>query len=136
HPAAEELDDISDAFNEAVASVAEEPETTFAAHAASFHETPITPELNATEIMQLEGIEHKRAKRVALRVPYVDMSEDTVSRIRQIVEEHLGEIPMAVTIVDLPPSLATYLNRDQFEMKINQHFRVQPSQDLKAKLQD
>jgi len=131
----EEPDDISEAFNEAVASVAEEPESTFASHAASFHEAPITPELNALEIVPLEGIRDKKVKEIALEVPYPRMSEETVRRIREIVEEHQGEIPLSVTIVELPQVLADTSNRGEVRLKINQHFRVQPGAALSAKLQ-
>jgi len=132
---AEEPDDISEAFNEAVASVAEEPESSFASHAAAFHEAPITPELNALEIIPLEGIRDKKVKEIALEVPYPRMSEDTVRRIREIVEEHQGEIPLTVTIVDLPQVLADSSNRGEVRLKVNQHFRVQPGAGLSAKLQ-
>src|SRR5436309_383851 len=37
-----------------------EPEPVFASHAAAFHEAPITPELNALEIVPLEGIREKK----------------------------------------------------------------------------
>jgi DNA polymerase-3 subunit alpha len=134
-PVADETDEISEAFNEAVASVADEPESTFAAHAASFHEAPITPELNALEIIPLEGIRDKKVKEIALEVPYPRMSEETVRRIREIVEEHQGEIPLTVTIVDLPQVLADSSNRGEVRLKVNQHFRVQPGAGLSAKLQ-
>ena len=134
-PVSEEPDDISEAFNEAVASVAEEPEASFASHAAAFHEAPITPELNALEIIPLEGIRDKKVKEIALEVAYPRMSEDTVRRIREIVEEHQGEIPLTVTITDLPQVLADSSNRGEVRLKVNQHFRVQPGAGLSAKLQ-
>jgi hypothetical protein len=130
----EEPDDaISEAFNEAVTSVAEEGES-FASHAASFHEAPITPELNALEIVPLDGIRDKKVKEIALEVPYPRMSEETVRRIREIVEEHQGEIPLSVTIVDLPQVLADNSNRGEVRLKINQHFRVQPGAALSTEL--
>ena len=130
-----EPDDISDAFNEAGASVAEEPESSFASHSASFTEAPITPELNALEIIPLDGIRDKKVKEIALEVPYPRMSEETVRRIREIVEEHQGEVPLSVTIVDLPQVLADSSNRGEVRLKVNQHFRVQPGAALSAKLQ-
>jgi predicted nucleic acid-binding OB-fold protein len=110
-------------------------ESTFATHAASFHEAPITPELNALEIVPLEGIRDKKVKEIALEVPYPRMSEETVRRIREIVEEHQGEVPLTVTIIDLPQLLADSANRGQVRLKVNQHFRVQPGATLSAKLQ-
>ena len=108
---------------------------TFAVHAASFHEAPITPELNALEIIPLDGIRDKKVKEIALEVPYPRMSEDTVRRIREIVDAHLGEVPLTITIVELPQVLADSSNRGQLRMKVNQHFRVQPGASLSAKLQ-
>jgi hypothetical protein len=111
-------------------------EPSFASHAAAFHEAPITPELNALEIVPLEGIRDKKVKEIALEVPYPRMSEETVRRIREIVEEHQGEVPLSVTIVDLPQVLADSSSRGELRLKINQHFRVQPGAGLSAKLQE
>ena len=68
-------------------------------------------------------------------VPYPRMTEETVRRIREIVEEHQGEIPLSVTIVELPQVLADSSNRGEVRLKINQHFRVQPGAALSTKLQ-
>jgi DNA polymerase-3 subunit alpha len=106
----------------------------FASHAASFHEAPITPELNALEIVPLDGIRDKKVKEIALEVPYPRMTEETVRRIREIVEEHQGEIPLSVTIVELPQVLADSSNRGEVRLKINQHFRVQPGAALSSEL--
>jgi DNA polymerase-3 subunit alpha len=114
-------------------AVEAEEESTFAAQAAAFHEAPVTPELNALEIVPLDGIRDKKVKEIALEVPYARMSEDTVKRIREIVEEHAGEIPLSVTIVDLPEALAA--ERGEVRLKVPQHFRVQPGPALSASLQ-
>ncbi len=74
-------------------------------------------------------------KEIALEVPYPRMSEETVRRIREIVEEHQGEVPLTVTIVELPQLLADSANRGEVRLKVNQHFRVQPGASLSAKLQ-
>ncbi|HKO54487.1 MAG TPA: DNA polymerase III subunit alpha, partial [Thermoanaerobaculia bacterium] len=128
-------DDTSadDAFNEAAATI-EEP--TFAAHAAAFSETPITPELNALEIVPLDGIREKKVKEITLEVPYPRMSEDTVRKIREIFEDHAGEIPVSVMIVELPEEIAANNNgRPELRLKLNHHFRVQPGPALSAALQ-
>jgi DNA polymerase III subunit alpha len=125
--------DEVDAFNIAVDAIADEPvaaATSFAAHAAAFNESPITPELSALEIVQLEGIREKKVKEIALEVPYPRMSDDTVKKIREIVEEHAGEIPVTVTIVDLPAELAASTGAPQLRLKVNHHFRVQPGAAL------
>ncbi len=125
-----------DAFNEAVEAIAEEPAvaTSFAAHAAAFHEQPITPELSALEIVPLDGIRDKKVKEIALEVPYARMSEDTVKKIREIVEENSGEIPVTITIVDLPPAVAEQTGQPQLRLKVNHHFRVQPGPALSSAL--
>ncbi|HEY6140896.1 MAG TPA: DNA polymerase III subunit alpha [Thermoanaerobaculia bacterium] len=117
------------AADEAVAEP-EPPATDFAAHAASFHEAPITPELNALEIVPLEGIREKKVKEIALEVRYADMTEDRVKRMREVFEDNAGEIPVSITIVDVPDSAGGAPVR----MKINQHFRVKPGPELRAAL--
>ncbi|HEX8253846.1 MAG TPA: DNA polymerase III subunit alpha, partial [Thermoanaerobaculia bacterium] len=132
--AAAPLDD-PDGFNLAVEAIGEEgPATSFAAHAAAFSESPITPELSALEIVQLEGIREKKVKEIALEVPYPRMSDDTVKKIREIFEEHAGEIPVTVTIIDLPAELAASTGAPQLRLKVNHHFRVQPGPALSEAL--
>jgi hypothetical protein len=111
---------------------AEEPAApvTFAAHAAAFHESPITPELSALEIVQLDGIRDKKVKEIALEVPYTRMSDDTVKKIREIVEEHAGEIPVTITITELPSELAQSTGQPTLKLKVNHHFKVQPGREL------
>ncbi|MEO8380208.1 MAG: DNA polymerase III subunit alpha [Acidobacteriota bacterium] len=122
----------ADVFNDAVEAIADEPvvAASFAAHAAAFHESPITPELSALEIVPLDGIRDKKVKEISLEVAYARMSDDTVRKIREIVEEHAGEIPVTVTITALPPELAESTGQPQLRMKVNHHFRVQPGPAL------
>ncbi|HKS23982.1 MAG TPA: DNA polymerase III subunit alpha [Thermoanaerobaculia bacterium] len=121
---------FNNAVDEAVAAEPETPTTDFASHAASFHEAPITPELNALEIVPLEGIREKKVKEIALEVRYADMTEDRVKRMREVFEDNAGEIPVSITIVDVPDSAGGAPMR----MKINQHFRVKPGPELNAAL--
>ncbi|HUR82221.1 MAG TPA: DNA polymerase III subunit alpha, partial [Thermoanaerobaculia bacterium] len=130
------LDDV-EAFNAAVDAAddapAEEPAAaaaTFAAHAAAFHESPITPELSALEIVQLDGIRDRKVKEIALEVPYTRMSDDTVKKIREIVEEHSGEVPVTITITELPAELAESNGSPTLRLKVNHHFKVQPGAAL------
>jgi len=109
-------------------------EESFVAHAAAFHESPITPELSALEIVPLDGIRDKKVKEIALEVPYQRMTEDTVKKIREIVEEHAGEIPVTITLIELPPSVAASVGQPQMRLKVNHHFRVQPGPELNAAL--
>ncbi len=109
-------------------------ETNFASHAATFHEAPITPELNALEIVPLDGIRDKKVKEIALEVAYPRMTEETVRKIREIVEEHSGEVPLTITLVDLPQALIDNSPKGEVKLRVNQHFRVQPGAALTAKL--
>jgi hypothetical protein len=104
------------------------PLESFAAHAATFNESPITPELNALEIVQLEGIREKKVKEIALEVPYVRVTEDTVKKIREIFEEHSGDVPVSVTLTEVPEA-------GEIRLRLNHHFRVQPGPALNAALQ-
>jgi hypothetical protein len=109
--------------------VTDEPE--FASHAASFHEAPVTPELNALEIIPLDGIREKKVKEIALEVPYARMNEDAIKRMREIFEDHAGEIPVSVTLVEVPRELG----KSELRLRLNQHFRVQPGPGLNSALQ-
>ncbi len=111
-----------------------EDDTSFASHAATFHEAPITPELNALEIILLDGIRDKKVKEIALEVAYPRMNEETVRMIREIVDEHPGEVPLTITIVELPQSLIDNSPKGEVKLRVNQHFRVQPGASLTAKL--
>ncbi|HEY2091144.1 MAG TPA: DNA polymerase III subunit alpha [Thermoanaerobaculia bacterium] len=114
------------------AVVEEEEPTSFASHAAALTESPITPELNALEIIQLEGIRDKKVREIALEVPYPRMTEETVKKIRDIVEEHAGEIPLTITITDLPEELRN--ERGEVKLKVAHHFRVTPDATLRQAL--
>jgi len=105
----------------------QDDETSFASHAAAFSESPITPELNALEIVPLDGIRDRKVREIALELPYSKASEDTVKKIREIVEEHPGEVPISVTLVEVP-------EHGQIRLKVNGHFRVQPGPELSAAL--
>ncbi|HEX7154170.1 MAG TPA: DNA polymerase III subunit alpha [Thermoanaerobaculia bacterium] len=118
-----------DEFNALVSELTPEVTTNFAAHAAAFHESPITPELSALDITPLDGIRDKKVKEISLEVAYPAMSEDTVRKIREIVEENLGEIPLTVTLIDLPASLAASAG-PQLKLRVNHHFKVQPGPGL------
>ncbi|HXG58660.1 MAG TPA: DNA polymerase III subunit alpha, partial [Thermoanaerobaculia bacterium] len=105
-----------------------EAENGFASHAAAFHESPITPALNAMEIIPLDGIRERKVKEIALEVPYAHVTEETVKKIREIFEDNAGEIPVSVTLTEVPEA-------GELRLKIPNHFRVQPGPSLNAALQ-
>ena len=120
--------DETDVFNDAVALVEADEPASFAVHAATFHEAPIVPELNALELVPLDGIRDKKVKEISLEVRYEDMTDERVRRIREIVEENRGDVPLTITLTDLPPDLG----QGELRMKINHIFRVQPGPALQA----
>ena len=62
------------------------------------------------------------------------MTEDTVKRIREIVEEHAGEIPVSITIVELPSEVAQTAGGKEMRLKVSHHFRVAPGPALNQAL--
>jgi hypothetical protein len=123
--------DAGDAFNEAVSAIdpAEAP-ANFAAHAAAFHEAPIVPELNALELMPLDGIRDKKVKEISLEVRYEEMTEERIRRIREIVEDNPGDVPLTIMLTDLPPSLG----KSEVKLRVDRVFRVQPGPALQTAL--
>ena len=83
------------------------------------------------EIIPLDGIREKKVREISLEVPYARMNEDAVKRIREIFEDHAGEIPVSVTIVEVPKELG----KSEVRLRLNQHFRVQPGPALNSALQ-
>jgi hypothetical protein len=55
----------------------------------------------------------------------------TCSSLRAIFEDHAGEIPVSVTIVDVPSNLGN----SEVRLKLNQNFPVQPGPALNTALQ-
>ncbi|HEX7705924.1 MAG TPA: DNA polymerase III subunit alpha [Thermoanaerobaculia bacterium] len=132
-PARTESEEFNAAVSELSEAAVDDGKESFAAHSAAFHESPITPELSALEIVMLDGIRDRKVKEIALEVSYREMNETTVRRIREIVEEHAGEIPLSVIIIGLPEELSA-AGQPQLRMKVNHHFRVQPGPGLNEAL--
>jgi len=106
--------------------------------AVTHQEGAITPELNALEIVPLEGIRDKRVKEICLEFAYSEMSEDRVKKIREIIEKYPGDVPVVVTLTDLPEEVAASFQSayrpETLKIRVNQHFRVQPGAALSAAL--
>jgi len=101
------------------------------------NDQPITPELNALELMPLEGIRERKVREIALEVSYATMSDELIQKIREVFESYPGEIPVTMTLRDLPPSLAASGAAGvptTVRMRLNQHFRVQPGSELTTAL--
>jgi len=103
-----------------------------------YPEPALTPELNALDITPLEGIRDRRVKELLLEVSYEKMNEESIKKIREIFERHPGEIPVSVTLLDVPPTLATSLGAStngSVRIRLNQHFRVQPGPALASEFE-
>jgi DNA polymerase III alpha subunit len=123
--------DAGDPFNEAVSAIEpSEAPANFAAHAATFHEAPIVPELNALELVLLDGIRDKKVKEISLEVRYEEMTEERIRRIREIVEDNPGDVPLTIMLTDLPPSLG----KNEVKLRVDRVFRVQPGPALQTAL--
>ncbi|HVT03727.1 MAG TPA: DNA polymerase III subunit alpha [Thermoanaerobaculia bacterium] len=100
----------------------------------SLDSAPITPELNALEILPLDGIRDRKVKEIALELSYAEVDDDKVRRLREIIESNPGEVPLMVNLRDLPPEIASSspVREGTLSIRVNQHFRVQPGPELRA----
>jgi DNA polymerase-3 subunit alpha len=96
----------------------------------------ITPELNALDLIPLDGIKERKVKELCLEVSYGKVSEQTVKRIREILETYPGEIPISVALTDAPETVRSMMhNGEKVRIRLNGHFRVQPGPQLSAALE-
>ena len=98
------------------------------------HEAPITPELNALDLVPLFGIREKKVRTIALEMSYPSVNESSLARLREIFETHAGEIPVLVRLINVPPELAAAAGGEEgkLQLKLNHHFRIQPGQPFTA----
>ncbi|HUF18630.1 MAG TPA: DNA polymerase III subunit alpha, partial [Thermoanaerobaculia bacterium] len=52
------------------------------------HEAPVTPELNALDLIPLDGIREKKVKTIALEMSYPSVSDSSLAKLREIFETH------------------------------------------------
>jgi len=99
------------------------------------HEQLVTPELNAIDLMPLEGIRDRKVKEIVLEVSYAEASEESIKRIREIFELFPGEVPVSMMLTGIPPALGEAgSGGGNLRMKLNQHFRVKPGGPLREAL--
>lgn len=91
---------------------------------------PVTPELNALDIIPLEGIRDRKVRELSLEIAYRKLDDERIQRIREVLESHSGEIPVTIYLLDPPESLATLSANGRLRVRINQHFRVTPGKPL------
>ncbi|HEU5161951.1 MAG TPA: hypothetical protein VFV54_02285, partial [Thermoanaerobaculia bacterium] len=104
----------------------------------SIADIPVTPELNALEIVPLDGIRDRKVKELCLELAYRDAGEETVKKIREIVEKFPGEIPITVALRDVPKELESQATNGngKIRLRLNPHFRVQPGPGLTAAVEE
>jgi DNA polymerase III subunit alpha len=98
---------------------------------------PVTPELNALEILPLDGIRERKVRELSLELAYRDAGEETVKKIREIVERFPGEIPLSVSLRNVPKELESHTanGNGKIRLRLNPHFRVEPGPELKAAIE-
>ena len=108
-----------------------------AAPVVAFAEIPVTPELNALEITPLDGIRDRRVKEICLALSYLKASEEAIKTIREIVEQHPGEVPLSISLEDVPEALrpADGNGNGSLRLRLNAHFRVTACAELTAKVE-
>jgi DNA polymerase III subunit alpha len=94
----------------------------------AYADAPITPELNALEIVPLEGIREKKVRQIALEMSYPQVDDAALKRLREVFENNAGEIPVMVKLTHVPEAVAKAAGADGSEvvLKLNHHFRIQP----------
>jgi DNA polymerase III subunit alpha len=101
---------------------------------AAAADSGITPELNALDIVLLDGIRDSKVREICLEMSYPSLDDARVRRLREVFEAHAGEVPVIVSLTDLPPELTAGANRSDGEAKLrlrmNPHFRVQAGPQL------
>jgi DNA polymerase-3 subunit alpha len=100
-------------------------------------DAPVTPELNALEIYPLVGIRERKVKEIVLRFDYAAVDDDVVRALREVIDQHPGEVPLSVTLTGVPPSLrrASEGSEPILRLRLNTHFRVQPGPGFSAALE-
>lgn len=126
--------EFSEAAPDADTPVPADPGVTTVFEGIAIDSAPITPELNALEILPLDGIRDKKVREIALELSYGQVDEDRVRRMREIIESNPGEVPLTVNLRDLPPEIASSssVKGGKLSIRVNSHFRVQPGAKLTA----
>ena len=92
--------------------------------------SPVTPELNALDLMPLDGIRDRKVRELLLEIPYAKLDETRIQRLRDVLESNSGEVPIVINVLDPPDALASMASEGRLRIRINQHFRVAPGPRL------
>jgi len=101
-------------------------------------ELPVTPELNAIELVPLDGIRDRKVRELCFEIAYGDAVDGTVKRIREIVEKFPGDVPISIALRDVPKELESQATdgNGKLRIRLNPHFRVQPGPALSAAFEE
>jgi DNA polymerase-3 subunit alpha len=96
----------------------------------------VTPELNCLEIMRLDGIRDAKVKEIRVRLPYEKANEASIVRLREIIESHPGEVPVTVSLTNVPDELGAVANGGgEVVIRLNTHFKVHPGPGVSSALE-
>ncbi|MGH9456450.1 MAG: DNA polymerase III subunit alpha [Thermoanaerobaculia bacterium] len=98
---------------------------------------PVTPELNAIDLVPLDGIRERKVRELCVEISYSEATDETIRKLRAIVEAHAGDVPITFALKDLPESLRDHASNGNgsLRIRINPHFRVQPGPELTAEIE-
>jgi DNA polymerase III subunit alpha len=96
----------------------------------------VTPELNCLEIMPLEGIRDAKVKEIRVRFPYGKATENSIVRLREIIESHPGDVPVTLGLTDVPEGLESACGAGgEILIRLNTHFKVSPGPEVSSALE-
>jgi DNA polymerase-3 subunit alpha len=115
-----------------------EPETSDVTEAAAqARSSGVTPELNCLEITPLDGIRDARVREIRVRLPYSSATEASIVRLREIIESHPGDIPVTVSLTDVPEKLRSECGSGgELVIRLNTHFKVHPGPKVSSELEE
>jgi len=94
----------------------------------------ISAELNAVDIIELDGIRDARVRELCVQFRYENLSEERVKKLREVLEACPGRVPVTVKLTAVPEALrgSVEASGDALKLRLNQHFTVQPGPAFNA----
>jgi DNA polymerase-3 subunit alpha len=86
------------------------------------------PKLYADQALPLDDVQKRFTKALHLRLPVASMSDETLPRIRDLLQAHRGTVPVLICFI-YPEGKLVY-------METHEHFSVTPSNELEHQLEE